>query len=586
MRGSAATNMGMRQEPKSQPRPPPDAANPSQKRYSSARNNQQLYRAWCERSKAYTSPARHLLLEHLGRAPVEVPPHPARLTPVRRMAKKSGKQLPALALHPRLQLSRASIDSGSAAFSSSRPDTGDVADAANGIEATELMNGLMPFSLQCTGVMSSQTGVEAFSARKVFSACEFFDSCSLCFIRELVASGEPPLWQGISFDSGSIVYSEGEEGASMYVVVRGQAEATAKDRGSRTLGPLDYFGEAQALGVLSKRQETVNAATPLHVLEVSCSTLTDLLRRKREAEPTGRGMHDSSDVYAFKEERKYFERLADNVYQSFTRRRRRQRGRLACGGFSRDEDQELAELASKLKVHLSKVGGTSSTLAQAVPLPDAVAAPSSASALENPRAWRKRVEQAQAAMEGDTVEDVASVLRYMKKLKASIRADLRGGYKMPVDLVQAQKDLGGTGKVKVDSWLDMTPSEVSSSEPQTPPRCQRRSRQDPMSDSSSAVPESGASETGSTIDLRLLPPFRFMNTKQKHLLLQQLERQVASRPVAHQQLRRAATMRLTSGGALMSMSGSLTSLLAATAPARTFPPEYGGGSPLTESPSP
>jgi len=164
--------MGIQDESRGQPQPPSEAPSPPQKRYSVAPgNNQQLYRAWCERSKAYTSPARHLVLEHLGRAPVEVPPHPARLTPVRRMAKKSGKQLPGLALRPRVQLSRASSFSGSGDFSS-RPDTRDGID--DGVAATELMNVLMPFSAQCTGVMSSQTDVEAFSARKVFSACEFF----------------------------------------------------------------------------------------------------------------------------------------------------------------------------------------------------------------------------------------------------------------------------------------------------------------------------------------------------------------------------------------------------------------------------
>mmetsp|Transcript_100382 Transcript_100382/g.199171 ORF Transcript_100382/g.199171 Transcript_100382/m.199171 type:complete len:611 (-) Transcript_100382:57-1889(-) len=610
--------MGINEESRGQVQPPSEPP-PLQRRYSAplrSSNNLQLYKAWCERSKAYTSPARHLLLEHLGRAPVEVPPHPARLTPVRRMAKKSGKQLPGLALHPRLQLSRASSFSGSGE-SSSRPDTGDAAETTDGVIATELMNILMPFSSQCTGMMSSQTNVEAFSARKVFSACEFFDSCSLCFIRELVASGEPALWQGISFDSGSIVYSEGERGASMYVVVRGQAESSAKDRGSRTFAPHDYFGEAQALGVLAKRQETMHAATPLHVLEVSCNTLTDLLGRKREVDPTGTGMNDGSNVYAFAEERTYFERVAEDVYQSFTRRRR-QRGRLAGGGISRDDDQELAELANRLKAQLSKVGGTPSSLAQATelmsrqqsprggarpfarrpsaggllvaPLPDPAAVASSASAMDNPAAWRKRVERAQAAMEGQTLEDIAAVLRYMEKLKASIRMDLRRGYKMPVDVVQAQKEFGLSGKAKVDAWLDVIPDEASDANPRTPPRSRRRSRrhsrQDPLADPSSAEPEVVANDTTNAIDLHLLPPFRFMNTKQKHLLLQQLERQVASRPVL--QLRRAglvtlaATARVASGNATLASTGSVTSLLAATA--RTAPPQC--GSPRSNSPPP
>jgi len=410
----------------------------------------------------------------------------------------------------------------------------------------------------------------------------------------------------------------------MYVVVRGQAEASAMGRGARIFGPRDYFGEAQALGVLAKRQETVQAATPLHVLEVSCSTLTDLLRRKREADSTDTWTKDGSSVYAFAEERKHFERVAEDVYQSVTRRRR-QRGRLAGGGFSRDDDQELAELANKLKAHLGKVG-TPSSLAQAAelmgrqpparggagplerrpqagtllaaPLPDpmaatssaksrlnartqSVASTSSASALDNPRAWRKRVEQAQAAMEGDTVEDVAAVLRFMEKLKASIRTDLGGGYKMPVDVVQAQKET--SGKAKVDAWLDVSSNEALDADPQTPPRSQRRSKQESLPDPSSAVLEVVASETTTTIDLRLLPPFRFMNTKQKHLLLQQLERQVASRPAAHQQLRRAVTARKNSAGASLMSMGSVTSLLAATA--RSAPTQC-GGSPRSDSPPP
>lgn len=541
----------------------------SQALYSNALGRQQPQK--CERSRTHTNPSRHLLLEHLGRAPVEVPPHPARLTPVRRMAKQSGNQLKAMVFHRPLELSLASTFSGSSLLSS-RDDLSDAGEGNDGVAATELMNVLMPFSAQCTGVMSSQTSVEAFSARKVFSACEFFDSCSLCFVRELVASGEPPLWQGISFDSGSVVYSEGELGATMYVVIRGQAEASAKDRGSRTFGPRDYFGEAQALGVLAKRQETVHAATPLHVLEVSCKTLTDLLRRKREADFTGTRPTDGSKVYAFAEERKYFERVAEDVYQSSTRRRR-QRGRLAGGGFSRDDDQELAELANKLKAQLSKVGGSPRTMTQAAQLmgrqqsprggagplerrpqlPDPVAATSSAtssaSALENPRAWRKRVEQAQAAMEGDTVEDVAAVLRFIEKLKASIRMDLRGGYKMPVDAVQAQNELGGTSKAKVDAWLDAASDEASDADEQTSTGSQHRGQQEPL--------EVVASDSTSAIDLRRLPPFRFMNTKQKHMLLQQLERQVLSRPSAAPKLLRAATTRAPAVTSLLSKSQTM-----------------------------
>merc|ERR1740123_300428 len=144
-------------------------------------------------------------------------------------------------------------------------------------------------------------------------------------------------------------------------------------------------------------------------------------------------------------------------------------------------------------------------------LPDPVAATSSASALENPRAWRKRVEQAQAAMEGDTVEDVAAVLRFIEKLKASIRMDLRGGYKMPVDAVQAQNEFGGTSKAKVDAWLDVASDEASDADEQTSTGSQHRGQQEPL--------EVVASESTSAIDLRLLPPFRFMNTKQKHILL-------------------------------------------------------------------
>jgi hypothetical protein len=159
------------------------------------------------------------------------------------------------------------------------------------------------------------------------------------------------------------------------------------------------------------------------------------------------------------------------------------------------------------------------------------------------------VEQAQAAMEGDTVEDVAAVLRFIEKLKASIRMDLRGGYKMPVDAVQAQNELGGTSKAKVDAWLDAASDEASDADEQTSTGSQHRGQQEPL--------EVVASDSTSAIDLRLLPPFRFMNTKQKHMLLQQLERQVLSRPSAAPKLLRAATTRAPAVTSLLSKSQTM-----------------------------
>merc|ERR1719469_423492 len=120
----------------------------------------------------------------------------------------------------------------------------------------------------------------------------------------MIAAGGPAAQRGSTFDSGSIVYSQGDPGSSMFLVCRGVAES-----GGRQLSEGHTFGEAQVLGD-PRRRETVRARTTLHVLEVRSNVLARMLG----PDSSGAGSFGHKGA-VFVNERRYFETKAMQMFR-------------------------------------------------------------------------------------------------------------------------------------------------------------------------------------------------------------------------------------------------------------------------------
>lgn len=563
----------------------------SARRKSAGSLDTAVYRTWCDKSQSFVNRERFVVFQTIGRAPVESPPHPARLTPVRQLASAGASS-------PRAR----------ARTSSSETWANDAASSEEGVG----MRRPRTFSAHCSKVLGEQGAVQAFNPQRIYLACEFFSVCSLCFIRELVASGEPPLWQGITFDSKAVIYSEGDSGTSMYVIVRGVAEVVCKGREPRELRAHDYFGEAQALGVLTERQETVYAKTSLHALEVSCGTLTNLLRRERTqdmatdglaappkppASPTPKGSvlnpqeptasraprrtqrcgSASLRFYAFAEERGHFEHLAGHLYQQLVRRHHPPGRRVPTASASTTAFAAAAPSAgntassvvqghfapaavygSNAGAEADEEGGGSAASAAAAPAADeapgqsprkllmhqssnleaagdrkkgskrnaaATAAAAHVSGVDNPKLWRKHLEEVQLMLtEGDMSDDGNGRERFIQRLTDSIRGDMRRGYMMPADLGKVRKNLvSGNSSSQARSPVMWHGGNSIGAASGSRSDGHGRKRQD-QEDESPGEEEDITGEAH-LLDLRLLPPLGLMNARQKHALLQQMQRQ-------------------------------------------------------------
>jgi len=497
------------------------------------------YRAICERAAALERPPRHLELRTIGRAPVETPARPARLCLLRQPAPAAGTPVPpptparanaagqSTAVEPEVQQGgEGEGEHGGDGSPRSRSE-----DAGGGLDGGA-------FAGQCRAVVGDQDLVEAYDAHKIYQSSSLFGKCSPCFIRHLVAQGGPSVWSGITTDVGVVVYSAGDTGHSAYIIVRGFAEtisaaasaaaAAAAAHGgtsagaaaveeARRLGPGDCFGDAQAVGVEVTRQETVRAKTSMHLLEVSCSTLTRLLMQKigpdadidataptswskgrtlgsmssppeapKVAERASLNMHDESDdhqqhqQYAFKEERRYFEREATRMYAALhpksaggsalnTTRTTRTAASYGSEEVPRSSTRSGASLWHRiaaapdpLAAPSTPTGNGSPTVATATSPTAAAAAaasqgssggpaaptppspratPSSPAAgkhyssLEDPRAWRKQLERAQLNMleGGNSPEDHVKREKILNTLREEVRKDIKRGLMVPSD---------------------------------------------------------------------------------------------------------------------------------------------------------
>eukprot|EP00931_Biecheleriopsis_adriatica_P051501 TRINITY_DN29877_c0_g1_i1.p1 TRINITY_DN29877_c0_g1~~TRINITY_DN29877_c0_g1_i1.p1 ORF type:complete len:644 (+),score=133.15 TRINITY_DN29877_c0_g1_i1:35-1933(+) len=311
---------------------------------SARKNVPTPYKAWCQAISPHRTSPRELIFQTAGRAPLNLPPHPARLTPIRQMAKTAPPGV-GFTVHPLATPQQ---------MSSTAPDVGFSLSAGVTAEPVILSRDIpKDFAGECCRVVSDQNGIGVFDVHKVLHSCALFRLCSPGFLQELTATGGAPAYHGRIIESGSVLYSEGELGASMFVIVRGTVSLTchgakeleleyssdwpskmqlkfqefswsegreikAVDRHGaklnltwsagcpelrdveqksfplkfkasaglatvpRFFGPGEVLGVAQGLGIWNERQETATAGTSVHVLEVTLSALTATLSVERE----------------------------------------------------------------------------------------------------------------------------------------------------------------------------------------------------------------------------------------------------------------------------------------------------------------
>eukprot|EP00930_Biecheleria_cincta_P083307 TRINITY_DN72905_c0_g1_i1.p1 TRINITY_DN72905_c0_g1~~TRINITY_DN72905_c0_g1_i1.p1 ORF type:complete len:503 (-),score=85.88 TRINITY_DN72905_c0_g1_i1:452-1960(-) len=458
------------------------------------------YVGWCKQAAAHRSPPREVLFETAGRAPVNAPPHPARLTPVRQMA-------------------RTAPIGG----------FGNFADTPRDLPRS--------FSGECCRILADQASISTFDAYQAYKSCELFRACSPGFLQELAQLGGSVAWQGRIFKCGSLIYTEGEKGSSMFVIARGTVALSASAAGAISpcvLGQGDCFGVAEGLGVVSKRQETATAKTSVHILEVTLSALTLLLCIRRNSEDmlisnTGSGwcsarlgQRRAPPAHVFHKERRHFEKESRRLYIRF-RQKRSPRRLLAP---TNDEPPQETSDASPLTTAMSEDFGlkspraaksTASTAFPASPrkrpkeldetgsFSPATTTTSNWTSKTHPRKWREQVERKQAEMEGGNFQDGGKAReQFLQQLNMSIRQDFFNGFQQSPESPY-KPGMGGAGQAGGPEVHELSST--------------------PQLDDRDDEEEEDAGASGGMLELGLLPAFSDMSSKQKLGLLRHMQEQ-------------------------------------------------------------
>eukprot|EP00929_Paragymnodinium_shiwhaense_P059021 TRINITY_DN29547_c0_g1_i1.p1 TRINITY_DN29547_c0_g1~~TRINITY_DN29547_c0_g1_i1.p1 ORF type:complete len:701 (-),score=187.14 TRINITY_DN29547_c0_g1_i1:263-2365(-) len=531
------------------------------------------------------------LLDDDGRVIVVMPAHPARLTPLRQMP-------PEVAEEDVLEDLPGAVKAAGMAITCPGRFQEPATAAADG-ESGSAPVPPRSFSRQCRRIMYEQHSVALFDARQSIMECAFFQACSAGFVRELIAAGGPPIWQGESYDCGSIIYTEGNVGSSLFVVVRGFAEVTATWRQEPgNIAPGEFFGAPQVLGVLTRRHETVHAKTSLHALVISNTVLSRLLKKTRVddergglrdpiLEPTTFGSTASSmqgmlpdvgefastmsmDVnqifahrrsnnqhsglansdsgtslhskdaaslmqYVFVQERKHFEREAIRLYSEVAFKKLGKKQKSGCKDKSQKEGQESGESGPNTP--------RGKRLREASSRGSSVAPSLSPSHSEeklkqgNKAVTRLSPNEALLAKQEQqpVIEWTPAHDRYKHRLVESIRDDVRKGFRMPVDSV--------LGAVNVQKRKGITPSGIAA---KIATGRRRNSASGAKLHGGAAVKklisandEDSRAEVN-PFDFQLLPPLTLMCSTQKHAVLKNVQEQ--SRQAAREaRAQRAAT---------------------------------------------
>ncbi|CAE8623547.1 unnamed protein product [Polarella glacialis] len=488
------------------------------------KKGQTPYVGWCKNVAAvHSRPERHLVFKTAGRAPINSPPHPARLDAVQQLAQTS----PA-------------------------PPGGGLGSGADG-ESSPHRSLPRSFSGECCRVLVDQSLVGTFNAHKVYDECDLFRACSPGFIQQLITIGGAATWHGKTFDCGTVLYTEGEAGHSMFIVVRGTIELTHRgDKAStRIMGRGECFGVAQGLGVLSERQETATARTSAHVLEVTLAVLTKLLSLMKDPEEISlrgnragasqtnmSGSRPSPPPCAFAEERRHFEHEAHRLYRQ-SRPKQQRRQRVAANDRSAGEEEgadaanagiedpkDPSSSSSKTPRSPTKANGSGSPRRRPPAMGEAdaegeVAAHVNVSCLQHPRKWRAQLQQIQSELLDGAFQDSGAARdRYKQRLNSSIRQDFWLGNMLPPQVanVFGEKEPSGKTGGEAPTGKIYPPEDLASGVPLVTPES--------ASTSANFGDEEGEEfGTGEMLELTLLPALADMTVKQKLGLMKHMQEQ-------------------------------------------------------------
>ena len=109
--------------------------------------------------------------------------------------------------------------------------------------------------------------VELLASMAIFSACSRRE---LGQVAAVAVQGELP--------EGAVLTRQGQKGGLAYVIGQGTAEVVRDGRRLASLGPGDVVGELSLIDG-APRSATVQALTPLQVLEINSEDLRRLLRK-------------------------------------------------------------------------------------------------------------------------------------------------------------------------------------------------------------------------------------------------------------------------------------------------------------------
>jgi len=346
--------------------------------------------------------------------------------------------------------------------------------------------------------------------------------------------GEEAAWHGKMFECGSVLYTEGEAGSSMFVMVRGTLYLRGSNVPERILGCGDCFGVAEGLGVAPERQETAEARTSIHVLEVTLSALTRLLSLEKTSEEvlshSERRPSKRSGVLKFPEEGHIFEQHARRLHIQLRKQQRRlksrdlktyeaqkpseeehpesatsQAGADAQQGHEKLERKDL-KLPRSARIQRTGTGNLDKPMRRRAEEDSDVATPTAlpppaplgaVSCKEHPRKWRLQVQKLQAELtEGNFQDGGKAREQFQQRLAASMRQDFFAGFQQPLD-----SRAGGVAE-------------------ETGPDGKRASL---LEDEDEEGEEAGA--TNGMLELSLLPSFADMSAKQKVGLMRHLQDQ-------------------------------------------------------------
>mmetsp|Transcript_3201 Transcript_3201/g.9336 ORF Transcript_3201/g.9336 Transcript_3201/m.9336 type:complete len:505 (-) Transcript_3201:48-1562(-) len=348
----------------------------------------------------------------------------------------------------------------------------------------------------CESLMDQQRQPQTADVLQFFLQCDFLSPCSVRFLRELIRAGGRLAREGRNVQGGEDVYAEGDIGSSMYIITRGSALVSVKERFVNELGPGRHFGEALVLGE-GVRTETVRARTFLHVSEVTNVALSRLLggvrRPKNGAEAWGADEPDTSSVLSGVSERRQ-----RNTTQEFHEERLHFAGLAAQLQTSSETPAAVPPVLRNKSCTKRPVGQVHASISST---------PSSARRMSSPPSV---TDTPRSALDGSQIHCHAR--------RPRTTAEERSGRQAP--LHDCQDDANHRAARERFAMRLMTSLQCDMwSGYMVPPRSRRRAKR---SCNDSFLESPGTLRTVTPPDLTLLPPVDVMISSQKQKLLQQI----------------------------------------------------------------